>query len=310
MSIKAGLMFAGQGAQYAGMGADLYRESESASQIFDKADKRLGWKISELCFNGPVEKLTTSSVCQPAIYTMSQACLAALQDKMTVQPVVCGGLSLGEFSAACAASVFDFEDGLDLLEKRGSLMEQACRQTEGAMAAVLKADREIVERVCRENDVDVANFNCPGQIVISGEKNKIDNAVEALKEAGVSRVTKLGVDGAFHSRLMETASDGFRQVLADKKFRSPECGFVQNYVGADVRDPDEIQENLGKQVTGSVRWEECVKTMLTYDIDMLIELGPGKVLSGFMKRIDRKFPVFNVENMEDVSNLTAEIDEH
>lgn len=306
MVIKAGLMFAGQGAQHAGMGTELSRQSAEARKIFAKADNSLGWELSKVCFNGPDEELKKSRICQPAIYTVSLACMAALQESGEVRPVVSGGLSLGEFSAACAAGVFDFETGLRLVEKRGDLMEKACRQTEGAMAAVLKADRELVERVCRDKDVDVANFNCPGQIVISGERQKIDSAIEALKAEGVSRVTKLEVDGAFHSRLMEPAADEFSRVLADQEFRPPSCALVQNYAGGVANDPGEIRVNLEKQVTGSVRWEECVRTMLEHDIDMLIELGPGKVLSGFMKRIDRKFPVFNVENMDDISKILAE----
>ena len=300
---KAGLMFAGQGSQYVGMCADLYEKSDAAREIIDLADSKLGWSVSDVCFNGPEEKLTSSKVCQPAIYTVSAACLRTVLERFTIEPIICGGLSLGEFSAASAAGVFSFEDGLELVQKRGELMEKACRDTEGAMAAVLKAERETVEKVCKDNDVDVANYNCPGQIVISGEKEKIENALQALKQAGVSKTVPLEVDGAFHSRLMQPAADKFGEILAETEFSEPQCELVQNYAGNAVSDPGSIRNNFQKQVSGSVRWEECVRTMLNRNIDCLIEIGPGKVLSGFMKRIDRKFPVYNVEKADDLENL-------
>ena len=299
-------MFAGQGSQSSGMGKDLYDTYESAYQTFKQADRTLSYKLSEICFEGDAETLKQSTYCQPAIFTTSLACLGAMQEETSVKPVVCGGLSLGEFSAARAAGVVSFEDGLGLVQKRGELMEKACRETEGAMAAVLKAEQSTVEEVCRNNDVDVANFNCPGQIVISGEKKKIENAVLDLKQAGFSKTVPLEVDGAFHSRLMQSAADQFREILAETNFHEPQCELVQNYAGDAVSDPDSIRSNFEKQISGSVRWEDCIRTMLNRDIDCLIEIGPGKVLSGFMKRIDRKFPVYNVETSDDLDNL-AEI---
>ena len=297
---RVALMFAGQGAQQVGMGRDLYENSAAARQIFDEADHILGRSLASVCFNGPQEKLTESSVCQPAIYTTSLACLAALREAVEFQPVAAGGLSLGEFAACTAAGVFDMEVGLPLVARRGELMEAACRETEGAMAAVLNADADLLGRICAQFDVDVANFNCPGQIVISGEDRRIDQAIAALQEAGVKKLVKLDVDGAFHSRLMASAADEFGRILAELVFGKPDVPLVQNVVGAAVSDPADISRNLERQITGSVRWEDCVAAMAAETPDVYLELGPGRVLSGFMRRIDRGVAASNVPPAEDI----------
>ena len=307
MAEKLGLMFAGQGAQTPGMGADLAEKSSAAREVFERADKILGWKVSDACFNGPASKLTESKVCQPAIYTMSIACLEALKERTGAAPFACGGLSLGEFAAATAAGVFDFEAGLRLVAKRGELMQEACRNSDGVMAAVMNAGENLVETVCSTHGVDVANLNCPGQIVISGDRGRLHRAISALKQEGVSRVIPLEVDGAFHSRLMKPAANRFKNLLAEVELSPPKCIFVQNYTGGRVDDPDEIRENLARQVTGSVRWESCVRSMISAGVDTLVEVGPGRVLTGFMRRIERRFPVSNVGNLEELNAVAEKI---
>ncbi|MDT8389074.1 MAG: ACP S-malonyltransferase [Lentisphaeria bacterium] len=292
--MKIGFMCAGQGAQAVGMGADLYASSPAAKAVFDEADIVLKRGVARMCFDGPMEDLTASAHCQPAIYTMTAACLAALLERVDIKPVICGGLSLGEFAAAYAAGVFPFSDGLTLVAKRGELMGEACRRSDGGMAAVLNADPRLVETICAETGIDVANFNCPGQIVISGRKDGVEKAVQSLKDSGVSKVIVLQVDGAFHSRLMAPAAEAFTPLLAGVSFADPVCALVQNVTGASVHSAAEIRENLAAQVTGSVRWEDCLRTMLDTGVEALVELGPGKVLNGFMKRVDRRFPVYNV----------------
>lgn len=295
--MKIGFMCAGQGAQAVGMGADLYTSSPAAKAVFDEADTTLKRGVTRVCFDGPLEDLTASANCQPAIYTMTAACLAALLEQVEIQPVICGGLSLGEFAAAHAAGVFSFSDGLELVARRGELMGEACQYSDGGMAAVLNADPQVVEKICAEADIDVANFNCPGQIVISGRKNGVEKAVQALKENGVSKVIVLQVDGAFHSRLMTPAAEAFTPLLAEVSFSAPTCALVQNFTGGEVYSTEDIRANLAAQVTGSVRWEQCLQTILNTGVEALVELGPGKVLNGFMKRVDRRFPVYNVADV-------------
>lgn len=299
--MKIGFMCAGQGAQAVGMGADLYAASSAAKAVFDEADMTLDRRVSGLCFDGPMEALTSSANCQPAIYTTTVACLAALAEQVDVKPVICGGLSLGEFAAGQAAGVFSFADGLKLVARRGELMGEACRQSDGGMAAVLNAEPQLVETICAQADIDVANFNCPGQIVISGRKDGVDKAVQALTDQGVKRVVVLQVDGAFHSRLMAPAAKAFTPLLDEVEFSEPACRFVQNVTGGEVQSTAEIRRNLAAQVTGSVRWEQCLQTMLNAGVDALIELGPGKVLNGFMKRVDRRFPVYNVSDADSLA---------
>ena len=300
MNARVGFMFAGQGAQFPGMGSDLPARSKAAAELFDRADAQLGWSLSELCFEGAAEALTASANCQPAIFTMSLACVAAFRERTGVSPAVCGGLSLGELSALAAAEAYDFESGLALVARRGQLMDAACAASQGAMAAVIGGEPAVIEGICRDGGIDVANYNCPGQIVISGLAEKVDEAVARLADAGPRTVVRLNVAGAFHSRLMQPAADAFAPVLADTAIAAPVCPVVQNVVGAVVADPATIRQNLAGQVTGSVQWEACVRAMLDAGVQALIEFGPGKVLSGFMRRIDRKFPVCNIQGAEDL----------
>lgn len=286
---RLGLVFAGQGAQHPGMGAQLYASSPAARHLFDQADAILGWSLSRLCFEGPQEELTACAHCQPAIFTTSLAAwvarLEVLQDE---KPVMAGGLSLGELSAFTAAGVFDFETGLKVVAERGRLMDECCQRTHGAMAAVIGAEPERVAQVASENGVDVANYNCPGQLILSGEKALLKTACEVLAPDAI-KVVPLEVAGAYHSRLMRPAGEAFREYLTSVPFHSPTIPVVHNVTG-EVADasPEAIRERLAEQVYSPVRWEACCRLMMQ-NCDKLLELGPGQVLTGLARRIDRRF---------------------
>jgi len=286
---KIGCMFVGQGAQTPGMGAAIAQANNAARELFGLADSILGYSLSDICFNGTLEQLTPCAVCQPALFTVSMAAYMAYFSEIGHgTPAICAGLSLGEFSAACAASVFDFERGLKLVAERGRLMDECCQRFPGGMAAVLGGKVEDIEEACRQADVDVANYNCPGQIVISGGNAALDKACSLL-EGKVLRTVKLNVAGAYHSRLMKPAAEAFSEVLDNCPFAEPRLLFVQNVAGGIVSAPDDIRRNLQLQVASSVRWEQCARTMME-NSQRLLEFGPGNVLCGFMKRIDRAFP--------------------
>ena len=285
---RVGFIFAGQGAQYAGMGKELATKSPDARRIFAEADRLLGYSISQLCFEGTLEDLTPCAVCQPAIFTVSMAAHAAYLAEGGTAPAGCGGLSLGEFSAACAAGVFSFETALQLVALRGRLMDDCCQKHPGGMAAIIGGKAEEIQAVCTECGIDVANYNCPGQIVISGAHEALDRAVELLTPKCL-RAVKLTVAGAYHSRLMNEAAERFGEALMTAEINAPSVPFAQNVPGALVTSPEAIRDNLRRQVSSSVRWEECARALMPL-CDSFAEFGPGNVLSGFMKRIDRKFP--------------------
>lgn len=305
--MNAAFVFSGQGAQSTGMGRDLCESSPAAAAIFKTADETLGWSVSEICFNGPEERLTESRYCQPAIYTVSAACLAAFREKYPeVKASGCGGLSLGEFAALYASGVFDFADGLKLVARRGEFMDEACKESKGGMASVLGGDPEIIREVCNDCDIDVANYNCPGQVVISGEAEKVEKAVASLKEKGLRKVIPLKVAGAYHSRLMKSAGDNLRGLLEEMKFNAPQLPLVQNYTGGAVCEPGEIKRNLVNQVAGSVRWEECLRVLIEQGADTVIEFGPGNVLTGLAKRTDRNLKLYNINSTETLSAFEAD----
>ena len=286
---RTGYMFAGQGAQFPGMGAALAKASPAASKVFELADAVLGYSISDLCFKASIEELTPCAVCQPAIFTVSVACFkACLEANPEAVPAAAAGLSLGEYSAAVAANVLSLEDGLRLIAERGRLMDKCCREYPGGMAAVLGAQPEQVAEICQKCGIDVANYNCPGQIVISGCKEGLDKAMELLAEAKL-RAVPLAVAGAYHSRLMQPAAEEFAKALDAAAFAVPACPFYQNVTGASVSSTDEIRENMRRQVYSSVHWEQCARGLMSHS-QRLVECGPGNVLSNFMRRIDRAFP--------------------
>ncbi len=302
--MKAAFIFSGQGAQCVGMGKDLCAASPAAAAIFSEADKVLGWSVSSVCFEGPEDKLTESRCCQPAIYTVSAACLAAFKERLPgVAPVGCAGLSLGEYAALSAAGFFSFADGLKLVAKRAELMDAACKESSGGMASVLGGEVSVIKEVCAACGIDVANYNCPGQVVISGAKELVEKAGEELKAKGFRKVIPLKVAGAFHSRLMKTAGERLAGPLEQTAVKAPSLPVVQNFTGKLESDPAAIKANLVSQVAGSVRWEDCVKALSELGADTFIEFGPGSVLTGLVKRIDSAKSLFNVSKAEDLAKL-------
>ena len=280
-------IFPGQGAQFPGMGLDLYEKSELAQELFEKANKILGFSITDIMFKGDAEQLKQTKVTQPAIFLHSVILAKTLGEEF--QPEMVAGHSLGELSALVAAGVLSFEDGLVLVSKRAYAMQKACELQASTMAAVLGLEDSVVEQVCNEIDgvVVAANYNCPGQLVISGEIEAIEKACEVLKEKGAKRALVLPVGGAFHSPLMEPAREELAQAIESTNFGTPVCPVYQNVVAKGVTDPNEIKENLMKQLTAPVRWTQSVQQMIADGGTDFIEIGPGKVLQGLMRKIDR-----------------------
>lgn len=296
---KAVILFSGQGAQKVGMGQDLIENYPVAKALFEEADAALGFSLSEIMFNGPDEELMKTSRCQPALYLHGLACLAALKERVPdFEAVAAAGLSLGEFTAHAAAGTFSFADGLKVVELRGQFMEEACNATKGAMAAMIGGSPEAVVALATESDVDVANFNAPGQIVVSGSEEGVDQAVEGAKPAGIKIAKKLKVAGAYHSRLMQSAQDKLAGVLHGTSIVEPSIPVASNFKGGIVEGGEEIRNTLEKQVTGSVRWVECIEALIEQGHTTFIELGPGRLITGMMKRINREATVICVEDVE------------
>lgn len=299
MSKNAVILFSGQGAQKVGMGKDLVENFSVIRELFEKADAALDFSLSEVMFEGPNEELTKTSRCQPALYLHGLACLAALKERVVGLKVVgAAGLSLGEFTAHAAAGTFGFEEGLKVVAQRGQFMEEACENTEGSMAAMIGGDEEAVKELAAECGVDVANFNAPGQIVLSGTIEGIDKAVAGAKEKGIRMAKKLNVAGAYHSSLMQSAQDQLAAVLAETEVVMPGVPVYSNFKATAVADAAEIRETLEKQVTGSVRWTESMQALIAEGNTLFIELGPGKVLAGLMGRIDKSVEVISVDDVE------------
>lgn len=281
-------IFPGQGAQFSGMGLDMYENSPLAKQLFDKADEILGFSITDAMFKGTAEELQQTKVTQPAIFLHSVILAKTLGDSF--KPEMVAGHSLGELSALVANGVLTFEDGLKLVSKRALAMQKACEMQQSTMAAVLNLDDSIVEEVCESTEgiVVAANYNCPGQLVISGEIDAIDKACVTLLERGAKRAIKLPVGGAFHSPLMEPAREELAEAIKNTTFSEPTCPIYQNVVAKAVTNPDEIKENLIAQLTAPVRWTQSVQSMIADGASEFIEVGPGKVLQGLVKKINRE----------------------
>jgi len=280
-------IFPGQGAQFSGMGLDLYENSTLAQGLFEQANEILGFPITAIMFKGTADQLKQTKVTQPAIFLHSVILAKVLGDDF--KPEMVAGHSLGELSALVANGVLTFEDGLKLVSKRALAMQKACEAQESTMAAVLGLDDAVVAEVCASVDgiVVAANYNCPGQLVISGEISAIDKACELLTEKGARRALKLPVGGAFHSPLMEPAREELAAAIESTTFSEPTCPVYQNVVAKAVTNPDEIKENLIAQLTAPVRWTQCVQAMVADGGTEFVEVGPGKVLQGLMRKIDR-----------------------
>ena len=305
MSKHIALIFPGQGAQALGMGRSLAEVSPAAAEVFRQADEILGWSLSKICWEGPEEELTKTSICQPALYVHGLAALAALREKTgAIAAVAAGGLSLGEFTAHAAAGTFDFATGLQLVAQRGQFMQEACEATHGGMAAMIGAEENVVRDLAAQTDVDVANINSPGQIVVSGEAAKVAAAVGLAKDFGIRKSVELKVAGAFHSRLMQPAYERLGQVLQSTQLCQPTIHVVCNVEGRAVKDADDIRSMLVAQVTGSVRWADCVTCLLDeLGCDTFLELGPGTTLAGMIARIRKGTTVHSIGSGEDLEKF-------
>jgi [acyl-carrier-protein] S-malonyltransferase len=298
---KIALLFAGQGAQVVGMGKDLAEQFPTAADVFRRADEILGRKLSDIAWNGPIEELTKTSNCQPALFVHGLACLSILRElagNFTIGGAA--GLSLGELTAHAAAGTFDFDAGLKLVQKRGEFMDEACAATVGGMAAMIGADENAVRKLAADEDVDVANINSPGQIVISGELAKVEAAVAVAKEHGIRRATMLNVAGAYHSRLMQAAYEKLGGALAHVVVQPPRFPVISNVTGMEVKTPIEIRQTLQDQVTSAVRWVDCMERLVELGCDLFVELGPGGVLAGLFKRTRKDIEVISVSDVESV----------
>lgn len=280
-------VFPGQGAQFEGMGKDLYEQHEEARLIFDQADEILGYKLSDIMFHGTSEQLKQTKVTQPALFVHA---IATLKSKTTVVPDSVAGHSLGEFSALVANETLSFEDGLKLVYIRAMAMQEACEAIPGTMAAILGLEDHIVEKICSEIDdvVAPANYNCPGQLVISGSVEGVQLAMSKLQEAGAKRAIQLEVGGAFHSPLMEPARMSLATAIMNTTFNTPKCPVYQNVTGLPETNPEKIKENLILQLTDSVRWTQTIEKMIEDGVQTFVEVGgSGKVLSGLIKKVNR-----------------------
>lgn len=287
--MKHAYVFPGQGAQYPGMGKDLYDNSVEAKQLFDRANEILGFNITDIMFNGTAEELKQTKVTQPAVFLHS----AILAKVLGVKPDAVAGHSLGEFSALVVAGALSFEDGLKLVAKRALAMQACCEQQPGGMAAILGLEDAVVEECCKAIDgvVVAANYNCPGQIVISGANEAVDKACEQLKEAGARRALRLPVGGAFHSPLMEPARVELEKAIAEVEFHTPSCPIYQNVDAQPQSDSEAIKRNVIAQLTAPVRWTQSAQNMIADGIDSYTELGPGNVLQGLIKKVSAEVEV-------------------
>ena len=298
MSKRIALLFSGQGAQTVGMGRDLAEKYPAAADLFTRADTLLERPLSRIAFTGPEDELTQTKNCQPALFVHGLACLAALRQEIGDFPIAAAaGLSLGEFTAHAAAGTFDFDTGLKLVAQRGLFMQEACEQTQGAMAAMIGGDEDTVRALASETDVDVANLNSPGQIVISGEAANITLAVSLAKERGIRLAKILNVAGAYHSRLMNSAFVRLGKELAGLELHTPRFPVICNTDAAPVSDPGEIRESLEDQVTGTVRWSESLEYLVDQEkCSLFIELGPGGVLAGLLQRTRKGTPCVSISD--------------
>ena len=304
---KLAFVFPGQGAQTVGMGKDFWEKYDVAKRLFKEADEALGYSISKMCFEGPAEDLQLTANTQPAILTMSVITNEILKEEGAPTPDVAGGHSLGEYSALVAAGVLSFQDAVVLVHKRGQYMQEAVPVGEGGMAAIIGLSDDVIVDACKkaesEGAVQAVNFNCPGQTVIAGTTKGVEKAVELLKEAGAKKAVILPVSAPFHSTLMQPAAEKLAEELNSVKFNDALFPVAANFTGGLQTKAAEIKENLVKQAANPVKWIDCVKTMQELGADIFVEVGPGKTLCGFNRRIDKAIKSLNVENIESLEKV-------
>lgn len=300
---RIGFLFPGQGAQYAGMGKDLYENSEVARSLFEKADRVLNFKLSKLCFEGPQDILKKTDICQPAIFTVSIAAMETLKELKDLRPDFLAGLSLGEYSALCAAGALDFADALILLRKRGQLMQEAAQECPGEMISIIGVSRENVAEIAKQADAEVANLNCPGQIIVSGSSQNIERARQLAQEAGARKIIALDVAGAFHSKFMKNAGLKLEKELERVDIKMPQAQVVSNVDARPYKTVAQIKKYLTQQISSSVLWQDSCEFMLKEGVNKFYEIGPGKVLKGLMGRINANVPVINIDKYEDITKL-------
>lgn len=295
------LLFAGQGAQKVGMGRSLHEQSPAARALYDQANSILGWDLAKISFEGPDTALTETKVCQPALFVHGLALLAALQEKGRLPSVSFAlGLSLGEVTAYTAAGACDFATGLKIVAERGRLMQEACEKTVGAMAAIIGEERGAVSALCAEFGIEAANFNAPGQIIVSGEKSKVEAAVAGAKAKGMKKVIPLNVAGAYHSRLMEPARSAFAAFLEPIALSPTKFPVFSNTTAAPVTEPAAIKQALVKQVVSPVLWEDCMRAVAAAGATEFWELGPGAVLAGLARRTEK---TWNVKSFAEAADI-------
>ena len=305
---RIAFIFPGQGAQTCGMGKDFYEQTETGKKVFDRASELLGFSVPELCFE-PNDRLDITEYTQAAMVTAGIAMMRVLEEK-GIHPDVTAGLSLGEYCALAAAGVMSDDDAIATVRQRGILMQEAVPAGVGAMAAILALDAAVIEEVTASmEDVWIANYNCPGQIVISGRKEAVEEACERLKAAGAKRAILLNVSGPFHSGMLTEAGEKLGQVLLQTEIKSPQIPYVANVTAQYVTEAAPVKELLTRQVSSSVKWQQSVETMLADGVDTFVEIGPGRTLTGFMRMIDRAARCFNVEKLEDIDKVAEALKE-